>query len=324
MSKVRKLAVIMDPIESIKVHKDSTFAMLLEAQHRGWTINYLEQSDLSIIDGRTFAKWRQLKVVDQKENWYEFIESGFAPLDEISDVLLMRKDPPFDMEYIYSTYMMDLAEQRGVLMVNKPQSLRDANEKLYTTYFPQCCTPMLVSRSMDDIREFVAQYNDVIVKPLDQMGGASIFRLQPEDQNLSVILENMTEFGQRNIMAQKFIPEISEAGDKRILIIDGEAVPYALARVPKAGETRGNLAAGGSGVGVELTDRDKWICQQLKQTLKDKGLIFVGIDVIGDYLTEINVTSPTCIRELDSLFNLNIAGLLMDAIEKRLSNNENS
>ena len=319
MNEKIKLAVIMDPIQQIKVHKDSSFAMLLEAQKRGWPLYYIEQSDMFIQDGRTMVKWRELEVADQAVDYFSFKASGVSPLDELADVLLMRKDPPFDMEYIYSTYMMDLAEQRGVLMVNKPQSLRDANEKLFTSCFPQCCTPMLVSRSMTDLRDFVSQYEDVIVKPLDQMGGASIFRLQPKDQNLSVILENMTNFGQQSIMAQKYIPEIAELGDKRILIVDGVPVPYALARIPQKGETRGNLAAGGSGVGVPLTERDKWICDQVSETLKDKGLIFVGIDVIGDYLTEVNVTSPTCIRELDTLFDLNIAGNLMDAIERRLN-----
>lgn len=313
-----KLAMIMDPIQNIKVHKDSSFAMLLEAQKRGWSLFYIEQSDMFIQDGRTMVKWQSLEVCDQATDYFSFKSSGTSPLDELADVLLMRKDPPFDMEYIYSTYMMDLAEQRGVLMVNKPQSLRDANEKLFTSYFPQCCTPMLVSRSMQDLRDFVVRYEDVIVKPLDQMGGASIFRLQPNDQNLSVVLENMTNFGQQSIMAQKYIPEITELGDKRILIVDGVPVPYTLARIPQKGETRGNLAAGGSGVGVLLTARDKWICEQVSQTFKDKGLIFVGIDVIGDYLTEVNVTSPTCIRELDTLFDLNIAGQLMDAIERRL------
>ena len=323
MSEKIRLAALMDPIQDIKVYKDSTFAMLLEAQRRNWSLFYIEQTDMFIRDGRTMVKWQELEVIDQSENWFQFLDSGVTALDELADVLLMRKDPPFDMEYIYSTYMMDLAEQRGVLMVNKPQSLRDANEKLSTSWFPQCCTPVLVSRSMPDLRDFIAEHQDVIVKPLDQMGGASIFRLQPDDQNLSVVLENMTQFGKQSIMAQKYIPEIVDAGDKRILIVDGEAVPYALARIPKAGETRGNLAAGGSGVGVELTDRDKWICQQVGQTLKDKGLIFVGLDVIGDYLTEINVTSPTCIRELDTQYNLNIAGLLMDAIEQRIINNAN-
>ena len=231
----------------------------------------------------------------------------------------MRKDPPFDMEYIYSTYILELAEQQNVLVANKPQSLRDANEKLFTTQFSQCCTDTLVSRSMVDLRAFVDEKQDVILKPLDQMGGASIYRVQPGEQNLSVILENLTAMGSRCIMAQKFIPEISK-GDKRILLIDGEAVPYALARIPKSGETRGNLAAGGSAQGVALTERDYWICQQVAPTLKAKGLLFVGLDVIGDYLTEINVTSPTCIRELDEIYELDIASQYMDAIQTRLEN----
>jgi len=313
-----KIGVVMDPISAIKTYKDSTFAMLLAAEQRDWPIFYMAQKDLFIRDGRTWAKWSQIEVVDSEVDWFSVLDSGESPLDELVDVLLMRKDPPFDMEYIYTTYMMELAEKRGVLMVNKPQSLRDANEKLFTTFFPQCCVPSLVSRSIADIRRFIDQYQDVIVKPLDLMGGASIFRLQPSDQNLSVVLENITQFETQTIMAQTFIPEIS-GGDKRILLVDGEPAPYALARIPKKGETRGNIAAGGRGEGVALTDRDKWICQQVGPVLREKGLIFVGLDVIGDYLTEINVTSPTCIRELDTEFGLNIGGDLMDAIENRLA-----
>lgn len=318
MNSKLRIGVVMDPITEIKTYKDSTFAMLLQANHRQWPIFYMQQKDLFIKDGRTWARWQKISVVDSDTNWFKVLDSGESPLDELVDALLMRKDPPFDMEYIYTTYMLELAEKRGVLMVNKPQSLRDANEKLFTTFFPQCCVPSLISRSIEDIREFIDLYKDVIVKPLDMMGGASIFRLQPGDQNLSVILENMTEFESRTVMAQTFIPEIT-AGDKRILLVDGEPAPYALARIPKTGETRGNIAAGGRGEGVPLTDRDKWICEQVGPTLREKGLIFVGLDVIGDYLTEINVTSPTCIRELDSEFGLNIGGDLMDAIARRLS-----
>ncbi len=318
MSKRMKIGVIMDPISEIKTYKDSTFAMLLQASERDWPIFYMEQHHLFIRDGRTWAKWQKIEVADSTKDWFSVIDSGESPLDELVDALLMRKDPPFDMEYIYTTYMMELAENRGVLMVNKPQSLRDANEKLFTTYFPQCCVPSLISRSIADIRKFIIDYQDVIVKPLDMMGGASIFRLQPDDQNLSVILENMTQFESQTIMAQRFIPEIT-GGDKRILLVDGVPAPYALARIPKKGETRGNIAAGGRGEGVALTERDKWICEQVGPTLREKGLIFVGLDVIGDYLTEINVTSPTCIRELDREFGLNIAGDLMDAIAARFS-----
>ena len=228
----------------------------------------------------------------------------------------MRKDPPFDMEYINTTYMLDLAERAGVLVVNRPGSLRDANEKMFISRFPQCCTPMLVSRNPARLREFVAQHKDVILKPMDGMGGMSIFRVSPGDANLSVILETISQNGEKTVMAQRFIPEIS-AGDKRILLIDGEAVPYALARIPAQGETRGNLAAGGQAVGRELSKRDHWICEQVGPVLKDMGILFAGIDVIGDYLTEINITSPTCIRELDSLYKLDIAAQLMDAIAAR-------
>ena len=317
MSRIR-LGVVMDPIQSIKIVKDSSFAMLLAAQARGWELVYMEQGDVYLRDGRTYAKWKKLSVKDDPSGWFEFGSEGDDPMDEILDVVLMRKDPPFDMEYIYSTYMLELAEQRGVLVVNKPQSLRDANEKLYTALFPQCCVPTLVSRKQKDLRAFVAEQKDVIVKPLGLMGGASIFRVGENDPNLGVILETITHMETENVMAQRFIPEISE-GDKRILVIDGKPVDYALARIPAKGETRGNLAAGGRGVGVPLSDRDYWIVEQVADTLVAKGLIFVGLDVIGDYLTEINVTSPTCIRELDDQFNLNIADDLMAAIERRLA-----
>jgi len=321
MASIVRIGVVMDSITEIKTYKDSTFAMLLQAKQRDWPIYYMEQKDLFIREGRTWAKWQLIDVTDRRDDWFSVISSGESPLDELVDALLMRKDPPFDMEYIYTTYMMELAENLGVLMVNKPQSLRDANEKLFTTFFPQCCVPSLITRSIEDIRQFIDLHKDIIVKPLDLMGGASIFRLQPGDQNLSVILENITKFETQTIMAQTFIPEITQ-GDKRILLVDGEPAPYALARIPKEGETRGNIAAGGRGEGVPLTERDKWICAQVGPVLRDKGLIFVGLDVIGDYLTEINVTSPTCIRELDAEFGLNIGGDLMDAIAKRLFNND--
>jgi len=312
------LAVVMDDIASINIKKDSTLAMLLAAQAFGWCVYYIPQRDLFLQDGRCFAKWQLISLDMEQEQWYQTKDFGVSPVDELVDVLLMRKDPPFDMEYIYSTYMLELAEKRGVYVVNKPQSLRDANEKLFTLQFPQCCVPTLVSCDMERIRAFVAEQKDAILKPLDQMGGASIFRMQVSDQNLSVVLENMTQMGRKNIMVQKYIPQIT-AGDKRILLIDGEPIPYALARIPKSGELRGNLAAGASAEGIELSERDLWICQQVKQTLVDRGLLFVGLDVIGDYLTEINVTSPTGIRELDKMFNLNIAETLIQAIEKRLN-----
>jgi len=314
-----RVGVVMDPIESIKSYKDSTFAMLLEAQRRHWEIHYLELSDLSVRDSRAFANTTLLNVNDDSEKWFEKGQTSQQPLDSL-DILLMRKDPPFDMEYIYATYILQLAHDAGCLVINNPSSLRDANEKLYTSWFPQCCAPSLVSRNASEIKAFLKQHEDIILKPLGGMGGASIFRVQAKDLNTNVIIETLTHNGENFCMAQRFIPEISQ-GDKRILIIDGEPVPYALARIPAAGENRGNLAAGGRAEGVELSERDYWICEQLGPELKNKGLIFVGIDVIGDYLTEINVTSPTCIRELDKLYNLNIAGQLMDSIEKRLGNN---
>lgn len=308
----------MDPITNIKIHKDSSFAMLLAAQKKGWQLRYMEQQDLFMRDGRSWASWRPLQVWDDAEKWFELGERVESPLDE-QNVILMRKDPPFDMAYINATYLLELAEARGSLIVNKPQSLRDANEKLFTAHFPQCCAPTLVTSSRERLRAFIDEHQDVVVKPLGLMGGASIFRLRPDDGNLSVILETMTEFDSVMVMAQRYLPEIVD-GDKRILLIEGKPVPYALARIPAKGELRGNLAAGGRGEGVPLTERDYWLCEQIGPELKKRGLIFVGLDVIGDYVTEINVTSPTCIRELDAQFNLDIAGDLMNAIEARLSN----
>ena len=306
----------MDPVGSINIAKDSSFAMLLEAQRRGYTLHYMEMADLELHGNQAVAHMRPLQVMDDPKHWYELGESALRPLAEL-DVILMRKDPPFDMQYIHSTYLLELAEAEGVLVVNKPQTLRDANEKLFTAWFPQCCPPTLVSRDMSQLRSFLDEFGDVIVKPLEGMGGASIFRLKHGDPNISVALETLTQYGQQYIMAQRFIPEIT-AGDKRILLVDGEPMPYALARIPAKGETRGNLAAGGRGEGVPLSERDRWICAQVGPTLKQKGLLFVGLDVIGDYLTEINVTSPTCIRELDDQFDLDIGGALMDCIASKL------
>jgi glutathione synthase len=313
-----QLGVIMDPIGSIKYHKDSTLAMLLAASRRGWTLFYMEQSDLSLEQGEAYANMRPLQVFEDEHHWFELGESISRPLHEL-EVLLMRKDPPFDMEYIYTTYILEQAERSGTLVVNRPQSLRDANEKVFTARFPQCTSATLISRDARQLRQFIQQQGETILKPLEGMGGASIFKTAPGDPNTSVIIETLTEHGTRFAMAQRFIPEIS-AGDKRILLIDGEPVPFALARIPAKGELRGNLAAGGTGVGVELTERDYWICSQVADTLRKMGLLFVGLDVIGDYLTEINVTSPTCIRELDKQYGLDIGGQLMDAIERRLEN----
>jgi glutathione synthase len=306
----------MDPISTIKVHKDSSFAMLLAAQARGWQLFYMEQADLYLQDGRAFASMRRLSVRDQNSDWYEHSKAEEHPLSSL-DVVLMRKDPPLDMEFVYTTHILENAELEGVLVVNHPSSLRNCNEKLFTAWFPECCAPSVVSRDPGRLRAFLHQHQDIILKPLDAMGGASIFRVREDDPNISVILETLTELGQRTAMAQKFIPEISR-GDKRILMVDGEPVPYALARIPAKGETRGNLAAGGRGEGVELSERDRWICAQTGPQLRERGLMFVGLDVIGDYLTEINVTSPTCIRELDQLYGLDVAGQLMDCIDARL------
>jgi glutathione synthase len=306
----------MDPIESIKTYKDSSFAMLLAAQARGWSINYLQQRDLSLRDGRCHARMQRIRVQDDASAWFEILDEVIAPLDTM-DVVMMRKDPPFDMEYIYTTYLLEQAESQGSLVVNRPASLRDANEKLFTAFFPQCCPPTLVSRRADELKKFSREQEDIILKPLGGMGGASVFHARLNDPNLSVIIETLTQHGTEYTMAQRFIPEIS-AGDKRILMVDGEPVPYALARIPAAGETRGNLAAGGRGEGIPLSQRDRWIADQVGPELKRRGILFAGLDVIGDYLTEINVTSPTCIRELDKQFGLDIAGDLMDCIARKL------
>lgn len=311
-----RLGIIMDPIERIKIVKDSSFAMMLAAQKRGWDLHYMNQHHLYSDGSTTRARTQLLQVQDDPKSWFTVISEQDIALSEL-DAVLMRKDPPLDIEYITTTWLLDSVERSGTLVVNKPASLRDANEKLFITAFPQCCAPVLVSSDATRIRQFVTQHRDVILKPLDSMGGYSIFRVQPDSQNLSVILELMTGAGKKTIMAQRFIPEITE-GDKRILLIDGVPVPYALARIPAAGETRGNLVAGASGVGVALTDRDRWICEQVSPVLRNMGILFAGLDVIGDYLTEINITSPTCIRELDQQYQLDIAGQLMECIESRL------
>ncbi|MFK0573719.1 glutathione synthase, partial [Endozoicomonas sp.] len=311
-----KLGVVMDPIASINYKKDSSLAMLLAASQKGWQLFYMEQADLYQKDGIAMGSVQPLQVRADPNDWFELEARQEMPLDGL-DVILMRKDPPFDMEFVYSTYLLEQAEAAGTLIVNNPRSIRDCNEKMFATLFPQCTPPVMVSRSQRLLREFASEHGDVVLKPLDGMGGSSIFRTHPDDPNLSVIIETLTELGQRQAMIQKFIPDI-KSGDKRILMIDGEPVPYCLARIPAAGELRGNLAAGGTGVGQPLSERDHWIASQVGPVLREKGLIFVGLDVIGDYLTEINVTSPTCIRELDDQFTLNIAGQLMDKIEEKL------
>ena len=312
-----KLGVVMDPIADINVKKDTTLAMLLAAQHRGWELYYMEQSDLSLDQGLARATVRRLSVEDNPESWFEVDSPQDIALSDL-DVVLMRKDPPFDMDFIYSTYILEAAQREGTLVVNDPRSLRDCNEKLFATQFPQCCPPLIVAASAARLKAFHAEHGDVIFKPLDGMGGASIFRVKAGDPNLSVIIETLTDHGRQQIMAQKFLPEIVD-GDKRILMVDGVPAEYGLARIPMSGETRGNLAAGGSGVAMPLTDRERWICSQVAPVLREKGLLFVGLDVIGDYLTEINVTSPTCVRELDRAHQLDIAGDLMEAIASKLA-----
>lgn len=307
----------MDPITSINIKKDTSFAMLLEAQRRGWELHYMEMNDLYLHAGDGCARTRLLQVQEDKQAWFSFGAEQHLKLQDLS-VILMRKDPPFDTEYIYATYILERAEVKGTLVVNKPQSLRDCNEKLFTSWFPELTPDTLVSRSATHLRQFHQQHGDIILKPLDGMGGASIFRVKQDDANLSVIIETLTEHGSRFCMAQNFLPAIKQ-GDKRILLVDGEPVPYCLARIPAQGETRGNLAAGGRGEARPLSESDWKIARAVAPTLKEKGLIFVGLDVIGDRLTEINVTSPTCAREIEAAFPVSISGMLMDAIEKRLA-----
>ena len=315
--KALRIGIVMDPIDSITPKKDSSLAMLLEAQRRSAEIHYFEQSELSILAGTAIGQSRRLSVSDTPEDWFERGESGEISLGDL-DVILMRKDPPFDMEYVYTTYILDRAEAAGALIVNRPQALRDMNEKAYTAWFPDCTPLTLITRSMDDMRAFLAEHGRIVVKPLDGMGGKSIFVIKKGDNNANVIFETLTDFGRQFAMAQLYIPEIS-LGDKRILLINGEPVPFALARIPADGENRGNLVMGAIGKGQELSKRDFEICEQVGPVLRDSGVIFAGIDVIGDYMTEVNVTSPTGIRELDTQFSLNIAGLMFDAIESELA-----
>ncbi len=310
------LGVVMDPISDITFYKDTSLAMLLAAAARGWNLWYMEQGDLALAGSTATARMRSLEVFDDQDNWFRLGETDVRPLTNL-DIVLMRKDPPFNSEYIYATYILEAAEREGVLAVNKPQSLRDCNEKVFATQFPQCTPPLLVSSDPQRLKAFHRDHNDTIYKPLDGMGGEAIFRVTGEDTNLNVIIETLTHHGTQTIMAQRFIPEIAN-GDKRILMVDGEPVPFCLARVPQRGELRGNLAAGGSGEVRPLSDRDRWIAEQVGPVLKEKGLLFVGLDVIGDYLTEINVTSPTCLREIAQSSGIDIAGQLMDTIAAKL------
>ncbi|MCC2618031.1 glutathione synthase [Aestuariibacter halophilus] len=313
------LGIVMDPIRDINIKKDTSFAMLLEAQHRGYQLMYMEMADLYLNNGQPMARMRPLSVQRDAEHWFDLDDAEERSLAEL-DVLLMRKDPPFDGEFLYATQMFELAEQAGTLVVNKAQSLRDFNEKLFTSWFPDLIPPTLVTRRDDLIRAFHQQHKDIICKPLDGMGGTSIFRVKEDANNLGVVIETLTARGQQYAMVQQYQPAIKD-GDKRILIVDGEVVPYALARLPTGTETRGNLAAGGTGRPQPLSDSDLAIAREIAPTLKEKGLLFVGLDVIGDKVTEINVTSPTCVQELEAAYPVNICAMLMDAIEKRLHAN---
>ena len=291
-------------------------AMMFEAQKRGYEIYYMEMKDLYLEQGQCRATAQKVKVFDDSEHWYELAETSDIAVSEL-DAVLMRKDPPFDTEFIYATYMLERAEVEGTLIVNKPQSLRDCNEKLFTAWFPELTPRTLVTRNNDKIREFHRQEKDIIIKPLDGMGGSSIFRIKENDVNVGVILETLTDHGNQYAMVQEFMPAIKD-GDKRILIVNGEPMPYCLARIPAQGETRGNLAAGGRGEARPLSATDKLIAETIAPELKKRGLYFVGLDVIGDKVTEINVTSPTCIREIEAVYPINISGKLMDAIEENI------
>jgi glutathione synthase len=314
--KALNVGIIMDPIGSITPKKDSSFAMLLEASRRSARLHYFEQQDLRMVSGKAIGVTTGLTVSDNYDDWFEFGERSEVELGDL-DVILMRKDPPFDMEYVYTTYILDRAKLAGALVVNAPQALRDMNEKAYTAWFPDCTPLTLVTRSMAQMKAFLGEHGRIVVKPLDGMGGRSIFVISKGDNNANVIFETLTNYGKRFAMAQVFIPEIT-LGDKRILLIDGEPVPYALARIPTGDDNRGNIVAGATTKGQELSASDRRICEQVGPVLRDQGVLFAGIDVIGDYMTEVNVTSPTGIRELDRQFDLNIAGLMFDAIERKL------
>jgi glutathione synthase len=313
----RTLAVLMDPIATITPKKDSTLAMLLEAQRRGWQLRYCTQGDLAIRAGEAWARLAPVTVKDDPAHWFTLEAARWQPLSSV-DVVLARKDPPVDPQFVYDTMVLELAQAAGTLIVNDPRGLRDMNEKLYTQSFAACCAPTLVARDRAELRRFVAEHGQVVLKPLDGMGGRGIFRSHHNDPNLNSILETLTLNGRAFALAQQYLPQIVD-GDKRILLIDGEPVPYALARIPQGDDFRGNLAAGGRGEGRPLTERDRWIAAQVGPELRRRGMIFVGLDVIGDWLTEINVTSPTCVRELDAQFGLNIAGTLFDCIESKLA-----
>ena len=312
-----KLGVVMDPINAINFKKDSSLSILLEAQFRDYELYYMEPTSLFLRQNGAQALMHSIVVKDDPQDWYQLSESIEKRLADL-DMIIMRQDPPFDSNYIYNTYILEAAEREGVKVINKPSSLRDCNEKVFATEFPQCCPPFLVTSNNLLLREFIEEHIDTVVKPLDGMGGSSVFRVRRIDPNISVILENITEHAITKVMIQKYIPEITE-GDKRILLIDGLPMGGDVARVPGEGELRGNLAAGATAVAKSLTYKDKWICEQIGPRLKELGLTLVGLDVIGDYLTEINVTSPTCFREYKKLCGIDVASALLDSLEGKVS-----
>ncbi len=310
------IAVVMDPIDHIKPAKDTTLAMMLAAQRRGHELHYLGLGDLWLRDGVAIGRARPAEVRDDPHDWYTLGEAAVRPLGGF-DAILMRKDPPFDTEYIYATYILERAETAGALVVNRPQGLRDMNEKVYTAWFPECCAPTLITRDMADMHAFLREHGRAVCKPLHGMGGRSIFVLDAGDKNASVVFETLTDYGQRYAIVQRYLPEIVTTGDSRVILVDGEPVPYALARIPSPADNRGNLAAGAKGVGRPLDERDRWLAARIGPALRERGMLFVGLDVIGGYVTEINVTSPTGVRELDRQFGLDVGARLVEAVEKR-------
>ncbi|MBI5448082.1 MAG: glutathione synthase [Gammaproteobacteria bacterium] len=309
-----KICVIMDPIENISPKKDTSFAILLAAQERKWPIYYAEIHDLYLKGENAFAQVKQLRVTDHEKNWFSIEKTEHLALD-FFDVIFMRKEPPIDQTYLHATQILDFAEKKGVRVYNKPQSLRDYNEKLFIHHFSHLAPETLISANQMELRRFISTHQICVCKPLDGMGGESIFKVQNDDPNLSVILEILTQKNQKHIVCQRYIPDITQ-GDKRIILINGEPIPYALARLPQKGETRGNLAAGGSAQGVALSKNDNKICEEVGPFLKKNGILLAGLDVIGDYLTEINITSPTCVRELEGMFKIDITEKILQAIDK--------
>ena len=312
-----RIAVVMDPIEDIKPAKDTTLALMLAAQRRGWDLAYLEMRHLWLRDGVAMGRAHPVTVRDDHADWFSLGEPAAVPLGSFS-AILMRKDPPFDTEYIYATYILERAELQGALVANRPQGLRDMNEKVFTAWFPECCAPTLITRDMSDMHAFLREHGRIVCKPLHGMGGRSIFVVELGDKNANVVFETLTDYGQRYAIVQRYIPDIVATGDARVILVDGEPVPYALARIPNAADNRGNLAAGAKGVGRPLDERDRWLAGRIGPVLRERGMLFVGLDVIGGFVTEINVTSPTGVRELDLQFGLDIGDQLMDALARRL------